>query len=61
LTFNDDIQGTAAIAVAGVVAACLAKKVSMADQRVVIVGGGAAGVRSAFPFVRVGVCAWSLR
>lgn len=43
-SFNDDIQGTAAIAVAGVYAAARIMERPMNDQRVVILGAGAAGI-----------------
>ncbi len=41
-TFNDDIQGTAAIALATLLAAINISGISLQDQRVVIVGGGSA-------------------
>lgn len=43
-SFNDDIQGTAAIAVAGVYGAARVMDKPMNQQRVVILGAGAAGV-----------------
>jgi malate dehydrogenase (oxaloacetate-decarboxylating) len=42
-TFNDDIQGTAAIAAGALLAAIEVTKVPLARQRIVIVGAGSAG------------------
>jgi len=44
LCFNDDIQGTAAVAVAGIMAASRISGISMTEQRVMMLGSGAAGV-----------------
>ncbi|SHE71378.1 NAD-dependent malic enzyme [Microbulbifer donghaiensis] len=41
--FNDDIQGTAAVALGTILAACKARNESLRDQRVLVVGAGSAG------------------
>ncbi len=44
LSFNDDIQGTGATALAGIIAASKITGTPLARQRVVILGAGAAGI-----------------
>jgi malic enzyme len=44
LSFNDDIEGTASVSLAGVLAASRARRVPIEDERVVILGAGAAGM-----------------
>jgi len=42
-SFNDDIQGTGAVALAGLVAACASQRRRLSDERVVVYGAGAGG------------------
>ena len=42
-SFNDDVQGTGAVTLAGVISACHLKGESITDQKVVIHGAGAGG------------------
>ncbi|WJG10018.1 NAD-dependent malic enzyme [Aliiglaciecola sp. LCG003] len=41
--FNDDIQGTAAVTLGSILAACRSKNVKLSEQKVVFVGSGSAG------------------
>lgn len=41
--FNDDVQGTAAVTVGTLLAACRARQVALKDQQIVFLGAGSAG------------------
>lgn len=44
LSFNDDIQGTASVVLAAIVSALSQEKAKLKDQKIVIFGGGSAGL-----------------
>lgn len=50
--FNDDIQGTAAVTVGSILAACRSKGVNLKDQKVTFVGAGSAGCGIAEMIIR---------
>ena len=50
-SFNDDIQGTGAVALSGLVAACASQKRKLADEVVVVYGAGAGGAGVALAII----------
>ncbi|MCI0381911.1 MAG: NAD-dependent malic enzyme [Chlamydiae bacterium] len=43
-SFNDDIQGTAAVVLAGIITAIKVSKSRLSDQKIALLGGGSAGI-----------------
>jgi malate dehydrogenase (oxaloacetate-decarboxylating) len=58
-SFNDDIQGTGAVALAGVLSACKLRSEKLRDQRVIVYGAGAGGAGVAWA-IRDGMMAEGL-
>ena len=52
-SFNDDMQGTAAVLVAALLSACKVAELDFCDQKIVIFGSGTAGIGIADEIVRV--------
>ncbi|MFZ9036234.1 MAG: NAD-dependent malic enzyme [Francisellaceae bacterium] len=52
-SFNDDMQGTAAVAIAALISACRKADIKFKDQKIVIFGAGTAGLGIADEIVRV--------
>lgn len=52
LSFNDDIEGTAGVALAGILTGCKIRNVDISDQKLMVIGAGAAGVGIARLFAK---------